>query len=180
MGANEDIIIGASRTETVGASESITIGASRTVTVGASQTESIGASLAQTVAAGVTQTIGGALTQTVAGGINMMTPAAMTVMAAGGFTVVAPGGTKTIDSFFDQVGMKTSQAFAFNIGVSGNALAVAGISFQYQAVGFGWTGFKNEVVNCAITHTGVKMDTATLDMSNGGVEFKFKALFFVG
>lgn len=180
VGANEDITIGASRTETVGASESITIGASRSITVGASQSETIAASLSQTVGGSVTQTVGGSVTQTVAGGVNIVTPAAMTVMAAGGFTVLAPGGTKTIDSFFDQTGGKSMQAFGMTMAVAGAATAISGVSWQYQAAGFGWTGFKNEVVNCAITHTGVKMDTATLDMSNGGVEFKFKALFFVG
>jgi type VI secretion system secreted protein VgrG len=171
VGANEKITVGASRTESVSASESITIGASQTIKVGSSRTDTVGGA--------VTQKIGGSLAQTVAGAINITTPSAMTIMANGGFTVVAPGGTKTVDKFFDQTGGASTQAFGMTFALAGAASSISAVNWQYQAVSFGFSGFKSEIVSCAITATGVKIDTTTLDMSNGGVEFRFKALFLL-
>jgi type VI secretion system secreted protein VgrG len=185
--ANETIKIGGSRSEQVAAAETIKIGSNRSETVGSNETVSIGASQTITVAGSrsdsvggtVTQKIGGSLAQTVTGGIKITTPGPMTIMANGGFTVVAPGGTKTVDQFFDQTGGAQSTAFGMTLAVAGAATAISAINWQYQAVSFGFSGFKNEIVSCAITATGVKIDTTTLDMSNGGVEFRFKALFLL-
>jgi type VI secretion system secreted protein VgrG len=133
VGANESISIGASRTETVAATETVTIGSARTLTVGSSETIAVGATRTDTVGGAMTQTIGGALNQTVAGAINITTPAAMTIMAQGGYTVIAPGGTKTVDSFFSKIGLKTEDIFAIKtniITMKTDLVAVSSTSIQ--------------------------------------------------
>lgn len=104
----------------------------------------------------------------------------MTIMANGGFTVVAPGGTKTIDKFFDSTGASSTSAFGATMTVTGVANAYAGMSIQLQVISGVYSTMSTTVTNLLLAATGVKMDVATIDMSSGTAEFKFKGLFFVG
>jgi len=169
VGGDEKIEVKGSRTEKVGADESIQIGASQALKVASSQEITVGASRTDSVTAGVTQTIGGTLNQTVTGGINITTPAAVTIMAAGGFTVIAPGGTKTIDSFFTKIGLKTEDIFAMKTNI-------LSIKTDIGAMSLGAWAMKAETVGLSIKSAGIEIKNTPLTATQAATKMKMGAL----
>jgi type VI secretion system secreted protein VgrG len=112
IGKNETIDVGENRKATIVGNDTTIVQANQDKTITGNVTDLVMGNITETVGGSRTETIVGALTQTVTGPVTLTTPAAVTVSAGGGFTVVAPGGTKTVDSFFDQVGGKLMETFS--------------------------------------------------------------------
>ncbi|MGQ0502404.1 MAG: type VI secretion system Vgr family protein [Panacagrimonas sp.] len=180
VGANEKIDVGANRTETVGANEKVTIAAQRELTVGASEKITVGASRTETIGAGVTQTIGGSLSQTVAGGVTVSTPGSMTVTAAGGFTVIAPGGTKTVDSIFTKIGLKTEDIFSIQTAIltMSNTIAGTAIALQVNKVDLTDVCFERTLIKSA--NEPVSMKDAAVRIFKGSVHVQKADVTVIG
>ncbi|PRQ10249.1 type VI secretion system Vgr family protein [Enhygromyxa salina] len=154
--------VDATETRTVTGDVTETFAASETRDIAADQTETIGGSVTHTITGGVTDKITGSLSQTIVGGVSVTTPAtydvtaaagvtitsgaAMKLVAPAGLTMVAPGGTTTVDSFFESIGGKDSDLFAWKTSVLSGKLDMV-----YLAIG---------LVNNKVDVVGLKVDVA--------------------
>ncbi|MGQ0697763.1 MAG: type VI secretion system Vgr family protein [Panacagrimonas sp.] len=180
VGANEDITVGANRTEKVGANESVTIAANRDLTAGGSETLTIGGSQSET--------IGGSLTQTVAGGITVTTPGSMKVTAVGGvtftapggFTVIAPGGTKTIDNFFDRIGLNTKEIFSSKTDILNMSNSISNMNIGFALNKIDTAANVAELIGVKNMTFTTEIQAVATKIQSGAVAIKKAAMTIIG
>lgn len=186
VGNNETITVKGNRTESVKGNEDLsvtgsqteTITGSRTLSVTGSEKITIKSSHEETILASAKQTVTGTLDQTVIGGINITTPATMKVNAVGGvtftvpggFNVIAPGGTKTVDSFFSKIGLKTEDIFSIKtniLSIKTDLIAVSNTGMQPMKIDM--TGF-------SLKRTGVESANKAMTISQYATKLKHGAI----
>lgn len=185
VGANEDITVKGNRTESVKGNEELSvtgnqkesITGSRTLDVTGSEKITVKSSHEETIMGSATQKVIGSLDQTVIGGINITTPAAMNVKAVGGvtftapggFTVIAPGGTKTIDSFFDRIGLKTDEIFSIKTDILLMQTSIVANSINYAHSKIDTAFLVAEAIATKSANTPITIGQAVTEVRNAAV-----------
>jgi type VI secretion system secreted protein VgrG len=181
VGGNECVTVSGSRDVTIGNHDTLTVANNETITIGGSQTETIAQAATQTVGGAMLQTIGGTLTQTVAGAITVTTPQAMSITATAGLNITAPAGINLLGgTAINSVGGNWSWVKAYNLQATGVVLDIAGSQNEVRMSLATVAVLKREAYGVSIAVAAVGMSKNAVELDQGGVEVKQKALQVVG
>lgn len=171
VGSNDSLSVGGDRSVTVSGSLGKTIGNKEDRTIGSNSTLTVGGNKDDTIGGNLTQTIGGAMNITAAGGVTVTAPA--------GFTVIAPAGTRTVDSFFDSVGMKNSDCFALKYSLTGLAIDITDAAIGHKGISLDTASFSFGAVQVKGEKVGVELGKKDAEVHNTEITLKQTNIFLI-